>query len=191
MNSYDDEKLVRQAQAGDIAAFETLVKLHQQFAFQVALSALSSPQEAEDATQEAFVKVWQALPNFRQEARFRTWLYRIVMNLCYNRIPRLRQDFYTLEEEFFQGNLIDQDQQSAPDTYLEEKQLFDFLHRQIDCLPEKYRIMLLLRFREGCSYAEIAEILDIPLGTVKTGIFRAREQLRAAVADYHKERVWT
>ena len=51
--------------------------------------------------------------------------------------------------------------------------------------------MLLLRFREGCSYAEIAEILDIPLGTVKTGIFRAREQLRAAVADYHKERVWT
>lgn len=191
MNSYDDEKLVRQAQAGDIAAFETLVKLHQQFAFQVALSALSSPQEAEDATQEAFVKVWQALPNFRQEARFRTWLYRIVMNLCYNRIPRLRQDFYTLEEEFSQGNLIDQVQQSAPDTYLEEKQLFDFLHRQIDCLPEKYRIMLLLRFREGCSYAEIAEILDIPLGTVKTGIFRAREQLRAAVADYHKERVWT
>ena len=113
------------------------------------------------------------------------------MNLCYNRIPRLRQEFNTLEEEFSQQSMIDQDQQSAPDTYLEEKQLFDFLHRQIDCLPEKYRIMLLLRFREGCSYAEIAEMLDIPLGTVKTGIFRAREQLRAAVADYHKERVWT
>ena len=99
MDRQREDKLVHRAQQGDTQAFAELVLEHQRFAFNLALRALSDPQEAEDIVQEAFLKAWQALSRFRRQARFQTWLYRIVMNLCYNRLPRLRVEMEQANEE--------------------------------------------------------------------------------------------
>src|SRR5829696_2775981 len=92
----DEAGLVRRAKAGEQEAFGALVLAHQQFVYNLAWRALDDPHEAEDVAQEAFVRAWLALPNFRAQAQFRTWLYRIVTNLCYNRLPRLRRELRAL-----------------------------------------------------------------------------------------------
>ena len=189
MNSAAENNLVRKAQEGDTQAFAELVLAHQQFAFHVALRALNNSQDAEDVVQDAFVKVWKSLKSFRQDSRFRTWLYRIVMNLCYNQLPKLRKDINTLDPDSIHLELMDTNPNMDPIIRLEGKETLTFIQQQIKSLPDQYRIMLLLRYQQGCSYAEISEILDVPLGTVKTGIFRARERLKDSVYKYQEESV--
>ncbi len=187
MNSAAEDNLVRKAQEGDTRAFAELVLAHQQFAFHVALRALNNSQDAEDVVQDAFVKVWKSLKSFRHDSRFRTWLYRIVMNLCYNQLPKLRKDINTLDPDSIHLELMDTNLNMDPVIRLEGKETLTFIQQQIKSLPDQYRIMLLLRYQQGCSYAEISEILDVPLGTVKTGIFRARERLKDSVYKYQEE----
>ncbi|MEW5869696.1 MAG: sigma-70 family RNA polymerase sigma factor [Chloroflexota bacterium] len=185
----DEVELVRRAQAGEAQAFGELVLAHQQFAYNLALRGLGDPLEAEDIAQEAFVRAWQALPNFRGQAQFRTWLYRIVTNLCYNRLPRLRSELCALGEEQMQdtpGESPDLD----PLTRLETQEQQAFLHQQIEALPESYRMLVMLRFQQELSYAEIAEVVSMPIGTVKTGLFRARQRLYEALRQYEQEAVW-
>jgi RNA polymerase sigma-70 factor (ECF subfamily) len=189
LNSAAEDNLVRKAQEGDTRAFAELVLAHQQFAFHVALRALNNSQDAEDVVQDAFVKVWKSLKSFRQDSRFRTWLYRIVMNLCYNQLPKLRKDINTLDPDSIHLELMDTNLNMDPILRLEGKETLTFIQQQIKSLPDQYRIMLLLRYQQGCSYAEISEILDVPLGTVKTGIFRARERLKDSVYKYQEESV--
>jgi len=187
LNLAEEGNLVRKAQEGDTGAFAELVREHQQFAYHVALRALNNTQDAEDIVQEAFVKVWESLTSFRHDSRFRTWLYRIVMNLCYNQLPRLRKDINALDQDSIHLELSDTSLDMDPVLCLEGKETLTFIQQQIKYLPDQYRIMLLLRYQQGCSYAEISEILDVPLGTVKTGIFRARERLKNAVYQYQEE----
>jgi RNA polymerase sigma-70 factor (ECF subfamily) len=187
LNSAAEDNLVRKAQEGDTRAFAELVLAHQQFAFHVALRALNNSQDAEDVVQDAFVKVWKSLKSFRHDSRFRTWLYRIVMNLCYNQLPKLRKDINTLDPDSIHLELMDTNLNMDPVIRLEGKETLTFIQQQIKSLPDQYRIMLLLRYQQGCSYAEISEILDVPLGTVKTGIFRARERLKDSVNKYQEE----
>jgi len=189
LNLAEEDNLVQKAREGDTRAFAELVRAHQQFAYHVALRALNNTQDAEDIVQEAFVKVWESLTSFRHDSRFRTWLYRIVMNLCYNQLPRLRKDINALDQDSIHLELSDTNLDMDPVLRLEGKETLTFIQQQIKYLPDQYRIMLLLRYQQGCSYAEISEILDVPLGTVKTGIFRARERLKDAVYQYFEERV--
>ena len=189
MNLTEEDNLVQKAREGDTRAFAELVRAHQQFAYHVALRALNNTQDAEDIVQEAFVKAWESLTSFRHDSRFRTWLYRIVMNLCYNQLPRLRKDINALDQDSIHLELSDTNLDMDPVLRLEGKETLTFIQQQIKYLPDQYRIMLLLRYQQGCSYAEISEILDVPLGTVKTGIFRARERLKDAVYQYFEERV--
>ena len=189
MNLAEEDNLVQKAREGDTRAFAELVRAHQQFAYHVALRALNNTQDAEDIVQEAFVKAWESLTSFRHDSRFRTWLYRIVMNLCYNQLPRLRKDINALDQDSIHLELSDTNLDMDPVLRLEGKETLTFIQQQIKYLPDQYRIMLLLRYQQGCSYAEISEILDVPLGTVKTGIFRARERLKDAVYQYFEERV--
>jgi len=189
LNLAEEDNLVQKAREGDTRAFAELVRAHQQFAYHVALRALNNTQDAEDIVQEAFVKVWESLTSFRHDSRFRTWLYRIVMNLCFNQLPRLRKDINALDQDSIHLELSDTNLDMDPVLRLEGKETLTFIQQQIKYLPDQYRIMLLLRYQQGCSYAEISEILDVPLGTVKTGIFRARERLKDAVYEYFEERV--
>lgn len=187
MNLAAERDLVRRAQEGDSRAFGELVETHQGFAYNVALRAVDNSQDAEDIVQEAFVRAWKSLASFRVEARFRTWLYRIVINQCYSQLPRLRREVIRLDAPNGQDTVPDKSPEGDPVASLEDRQVLEFIQEQIRILPGQYQILLLLRHQKGCSYAEIAEIMDLPLGTVKTGIHRARKKLREALAQDQEE----
>jgi RNA polymerase sigma-70 factor (ECF subfamily) len=180
-----EQALVARAQAGDADAFGALVTAHQQFVYNLAWRALGDEREAEDAAQEAFVRAWLALPNFRGQAQFSTWLYRIVTNLCCNRLPRLRRELTALADD--QADAVPDESTPDPASGLEAGERRAFLHRQIGALPESQRLLVLLRYQHELPYEEIATVLSLPLGTVKTGLFRARARLRAALQAYEEE----
>lgn len=179
--SQSEEQLIERAQQGDTAAFEALVNQHAQLVYNLALRTLNNPQEADDVAQETFVRAWRALPRFRAEARFSTWLYRITTNLCYNRLPQLKQELTALDPSE-DVELVDWSQQV--DKYLLTAEMRRELQKALDNLSESYRLLLTLRHLQGLSYAEIAEITEMPLGSVKTGIFRARREMREALSHY-------
>ncbi len=182
----DEKGLVRRAQHGDTDAFAVLVSEHQQFVYNLALRALDDAHEAEDAAQDAFVRAWMALPNFRGQAQFRTWLFRIVTNVCYNRAPRLRRELSAIGDEEV-TELPDETPFGAdPALGVEDAQRRAFLHRQIGSLPENYKVLVTLRYQQELSYEEIASVLSLPLGTVKTGLFRAKAQLREALREFEE-----
>lgn len=170
----EEKALIRRAQQGDSQAFEQLVLLHGAYVYNLALRTLNHPQEAEDIAQEALVRAWQALPRFRLESKFSTWLYRIVTNLCYNRLPTLKKNLLDLEDEV--GVLADK--RPLPEQALLAQFTRQQLVEAIVDLPESYRLLITLRHVQGLSYQEIAEVAELPLGTVKTGIHRARKQLQ-------------
>ena len=146
----------------------------------LAWRALGDEHEAQDAAQEAFLRVWQALPNFRGQALFRTWVYRIVTNVCYGRLPRLRRQLAALGE--MEVGEVPDESQTDPGAGLKADEQRAFLWKQIKALPESYRVLVLLRYQKGLPDEEIASVLSLPLGTVKTGLFRARARLRAALS---------
>ncbi|MCP4537556.1 MAG: sigma-70 family RNA polymerase sigma factor [Chloroflexi bacterium] len=173
MKKKSDAELVAKARQGDEAAFEQLVRKHQRYVFNVAYRVLGDYAEAEDMTQEAFVRAWRGLPGFRGQAQFTTWLYRIVHNLCLNRLPKLQRELLQTEplEEVLASSAP-----SLPDHFEAQEQV-TLLHTELARLPEKYRLVLTLRYLQHLSYNEIAATLDVPMGTVKTHIYRARKLL--------------
>jgi RNA polymerase sigma-70 factor (ECF subfamily) len=175
----DDAVWVRRAQAGDAQAFERLVMAHQHFVFNLALRVLADPHEAEDVAQDAFVRAWSALPRFRGQSKFSTWLYRITTNLCYNRLPRLRRELNALVDDDL-AEVPDDRQTDAPEAQVEDARRQAFLQQALADLPTGQRLLLSLRFQQALSYEDIATVTGLPLGTVKTGLFRARARLRDA-----------
>ena len=184
MGGNDEQNWVERARTGDVEAFGALVSAHQQFVYNLAWRALGDEHEAQDAAQEAFLRVWQALPNFRGQAQFRTWLYRIVTNVCYGRLPRLRRQLSALGE--MDVAEMPDERQADPSAALEADEQRTLLWRQIEALPESYRVLVLLRYQQNLPYEEIASILSLPLGTVKTGLFRARARLRQALSAFEE-----
>ena len=182
-----EAELVRRAQAGDADAFAALVTEHQRFVYNLALRVVNDAREAEDVAQEAFVRAWLALPNFRRQAQFRTWLYRIVTNLCCNRLPRLRRDLAALGDEEVDETSAAVDERANPAYDVEADERRAFLQQRLAALPESYRLLVSLRYQQELSYEEIANVLGLPLGTVKTGLFRARAQLREALREFEGE----
>ena len=183
--------LIRMAQAGDREAFGVLVDQNQRYVFNLALRVVGDEQEAEDLAQEAFVRAWLALANFRSQARFRTWLFRIVTNLCYNRLPGLRRELSDLGEDCLTEVPDDSPSEIDPVSSIEAKERRTYLHRRIDELPESFRLLIVLRYQQGLAYDEIARVVSLPLGTVKTGLFRAKERLRETLNVYEEDPAWT
>lgn len=165
----DDVHLVRAAQSGDTDAFEELIRRHQLAAYRVALRMLGSPADAEDATQEALFQVWRALPSFRGESAFTTWLYRIVVSRCLNAIAARRPAFELRDDE--------RDQRPGPlETVEAHAHLENVKQAMVQLTPEQ-RAPLVLREFEGLSYEEIGEVLGISLAAVKGRLHRARLEL--------------
>lgn len=183
MDRREEQQLIARAKDGDTAAFAALVHAHGQLVYNLALRTLGDPQEAEDMAQEAFVRAWQSLDSFRGEARFSTWLYRIVTNLCYNRLPRLKRELEALDPD---EDVLLPAQRPSVEKQLLNDQLRIHLWRAIEELPEQYRMLITLRHLQGMSYREIAEVTETPLGTVKTGIYRARRRLQEALTAYEE-----
>ena len=182
--------LIQRAQKGDQEAFAALVSEHQRYVYNLALRVLKNEEEALDLAQETFVRAWAALPNFRGQSRFRTWLYRIVTNLCYNRLPSLRRSLNELGDDVIAVLPETRVAFDNPAENLEFRELLFNLHRAIDQLDDNYRLLITLRYQNGLSYEEIATMLNLPLGTVKTGLFRAKEKLRRVLESY-EEPSWT
>jgi RNA polymerase sigma-70 factor (ECF subfamily) len=178
--------LIQRAQKGEHDAFAILVDEHQRYVYNLALRVLKDENEALDLTQETFVRAWAALPNFRGQSQFRTWLYRIVTNLCYNRLPNLRRSLNELGDDVMED--IPDSNFDTPAREFESNERRRHLHQAIEDLDANYKLLITLRYQNELSYEEIASTLNLPLGTVKTGIFRAKEQLRKSLT--HLEEAW-
>jgi len=186
--SATETTLIQRAQKGDHDAFAALVDEHQRYVYNLALRVVKDENEALDLTQETFVRAWTALPNFKGQSQFRTWLYRIVTNLCYNRLPNLRRSLNDLGDDAMED--IPESKFNSPSQEFESNETRRYLFQAIDDLGTNYKLLITLRYQDELSYEEIASTLNLPLGTVKTGIFRAKAQLRAALESL-EEQSWT
>ena len=181
-----DDKLVKRAKKGDSRAFDLLVLKYQGRVAQLVSRYLNNAAEVEDVTQEAFIKAYRALPNFRGDSAFYTWLYRIAANAAKNHLVALGRrpssDMALDDSEVFDvpGQLKDHE---SPDEVIMGQQLEMLISRTIEELPVELRAALTLREFEGLSYEEIADVLECPIGTVRSRIFRAREAIDVKVAQ--------
>lgn len=177
-----DQQLVERAQRGDKHAFELLVAKYQRRLGRLISRFVRDSAEAEDVTQEAFIKAYRALPAFRGESAFYTWLYRIGINTAKNyllalgrRAPTSTQFDAEDSEEFEDAGLLQE--VSTPENELMSKQVVEVVNSSLQQLPDDLRTALTLREIEGLSYEEIAEVMNCPIGTVRSRIFRAREAI--------------
>ena len=177
-----DQQLVERAQRGDKRAFELLVEKYQRKLGRLLARFIRDPAEVEDVTQEAFIKAYRALPAFRGDSAFYTWLYRIGINTAKNYLMALGRRAPTsteVEAEDAEG-FEDAEQLrdiNTPESMLLSKEIATTVNAAIEELPEELRTAIQLREIEGMSYEDIARIMDCPIGTVRSRIFRAREAI--------------
>lgn len=193
-----DQALVERAQHGDQRAFGLLVEKYQRKLGRLLSRMIRDQAEVEDVVQESFIKAYRALPNFRGDSAFYTWLYRIGINTAKNylvsmgRRPQVSNDIEIEDAENFEdGNELRT--MDTPETELMSKQIAKTVNDTVASLPEELRTAITLREIEGLSYEEIATLMNCPIGTVRSRIFRAREtisqQLRPLL-DTPKDRRW-
>ncbi|WP_114571390.1 RNA polymerase sigma factor SigW [Exiguobacterium flavidum] len=175
-------RLIERVKGGDRDAFAALVDLYKDGAFLVAFRVLRDRMEAEDATQEAFIRVYTKIDTYNAQWKFRTWLYRIVTNVSIDRL-RKKQPDYSLDAEMSGTEGLTLYSQLESKDKLPEQQAVESEQRSeveqaIAMLPEKYRVPLVLKYVEDLSLKEISEMTDLPVATVKTRIHRGREALK-------------
>ena len=176
-----DQQLVVRVQKGDKRAFDLLVLKYQGRMHAIVGRFVRDTDEVPDVVQEAFIKAYRALPKFRGESQFYTWLYRIAVNTAKNYlVARSRRppgsDIDVVDAEYYDGSDYLKDL-GTPENNLFRDELGALIHKTISDLPEDLRTAVTLREFEGLSYDEIAEIMDCPVGTVRSRIFRARETI--------------
>jgi RNA polymerase sigma-70 factor (ECF subfamily) len=188
LGEQDDAQLVRASQHGDRDAFALLIQRYQHRIFNMILRILQDYEEACEITQEAFLAAWQGLPAFRGEARFPTWLYRIAYHCCLRQLEQRRRD-RALQSAMQAQQLLDEadDQERRADSRLEARDRQQMIRQQLEALPSKYRIVLILRHLQDLTYEEMADILMLPIGTIKTHLFRARNLLKERLLAQRSE----
>ena len=177
-----DQQLVERAQRGDKSAFELLVATYQRKLARLLSRFIRDPAEVEDVAQEAFIKAYRALPSFRGESAFYTWLYRIGINTAKNYLVAMGRRAPTTTEFDSEDaeNFEDGDQLrdvNTPENELMSKQIAQTVNDTMEALPEELRTAIVLREIDGLSYEEIATVMNCPIGTVRSRIFRARETI--------------
>jgi len=193
-----DQQLVERAQRGDKRAFELLVEKYQRKLGRLLARFIRDPAEVEDVTQEAFIKAYRALPAFRGNSAFYTWLYRIGINTAKNYLMALgRRAPTSTEVEAEDAEGFEDGEQlrdiNTPESILLSKEIAVTVNATIEQLPEELRTAIQLREIEGMSYEDIARIMDCPIGTVRSRIFRAREAIAERLRpllDTRKDQRW-
>jgi len=193
-----DQQLVERVQRGDKRAFELLVEKYQRKLARLLSRLIRDPGEVEDVTQEAFIKAYRALPSFRGDSAFYTWLYRIGINTAKNYLVAMGRraptstDVEAEEAEGQEGGELLRDI-NTPESLLLTKEIGSTVNAAIEALPEELRSAIQLRELEGMSYEEIAKLMDCPIGTVRSRIFRAREAIAERLKpllDDTKDKRW-
>ena len=193
-----DRQLVTRAQGGDKQAFSLLVEKYQRKLARLLSRFIRDPAEVEDVTQEAFIKAYRALPAFRGDSAFYTWLYRIGINTAKNYLMAMgRRAPTSTEIEAEEAEGFEEGEQlrdiNTPESVLLSNEIAETVNATIEGLPEELRRAIQMRELEGMSYEDIAKVMDCPIGTVRSRIFRAREaiaeQLRPLL-DTGKDRRW-
>jgi RNA polymerase sigma-70 factor, ECF subfamily len=178
LKAYDEVQLVKASQQGNQDAFADLVQRHQRRVFNMSLRMLQDYEDADEITQEAFLAAWQGLPSFRGEACFTTWLYRITYHCCLRQLERRKRErslqVVIQAEQILEGA----NKENQIEDIIELRDRQTIVHEQIEKLPTKYRMVLILRHFQEMTYGEMADILTMPVGTIKTHLFRARNLLK-------------
>lgn len=173
----EELELVKRAQKGDQTAFRALVERYQQYVYTLALGMLSSPQDAEDAAQEAFLSAWRGLPKFRMEAKFSTWLYRLTVNAATDLLRRRKKTQGQVSVEEAPVAVTTPDPGPTPEEAAERRERQAAVQQALMQLSQSHRTILLLREVEGLDYQEIGAALHLPPGTVRSRLARARLEL--------------
>jgi len=180
-NQSSDKKLVKRVQKGDKGAFDLLVLKYQHRIINLVMRYVRDPELAQDITQEAFIKAYRALPRFRGDSAFYTWMYRIAVNTAKNHLAAQRRrpmnvelDLQDPEQYDLHAKLKETD---TPEGMALSNELRELVERAIAALPEDLRTAIILRELEGMSYEEIAQTMECPVGTVRSRIFRARDAI--------------
>ncbi len=180
---HNDLKIIKKCKRGEEAAFEVLLNRYRNAIYNLCFRMVRNSEDARDLAQEIFIKVFSLLDRYDERYAFSSWLFRIGTNHCIDHLRRNRLRFLSLdgsqdaEGEEFQLQLPASDPE--PDTVLERKEALERLEEVIDELPPHYRVITLLRHDQQLAYEEIAQILELPLGTVKARIHRARNMIQS------------
>ncbi|OGA11650.1 MAG: RNA polymerase sigma factor RpoE [Betaproteobacteria bacterium RIFCSPHIGHO2_12_FULL_69_13] len=193
-----DRQLVTRAQRGDKRAFELLVEKYQRKLARLLSRFIRDPAEVEDVTQEAFIKAYRALPAFRGDSAFYTWLYRIGINTAKNYLMAMgRRAPTSTEVEAEEAEGFEEGEQlrdiNTPESVLLSQEIATTVNATIEQLPEELRTAIQLREIEGMSYEDIARVMECPIGTVRSRIFRAREAIAERLRpllDTGKDKRW-
>lgn len=180
-----DAELVNQAKQGKMEAFELLVNRYQQKVANVISKFVKDRHEIQDVAQEVFIKVFRALPNFRGDSSFYTWIYRIAVNTSKNHLVSKSRRIQNTQVEFEEAENFssneDQRNLDTPDAVYARGELEQTMSKAIATLPDDLKTAIVLREVDGLSYEEIAEKMDCPIGTVRSRIFRARDAIDQAM----------
>jgi RNA polymerase sigma-70 factor (ECF subfamily) len=181
----DDRELIARARTGDERAYRALLVKYERAVYNVCYKMVRDREEARDLSQEAFMKVFAMLDRYNPDYAFSNWLLKITSNLCIDAMRKRRVDTLPMDEpvQSSKGEFERQypSRDDTPDQVLAKKEQMSMLSRAIDNLPAHYRIMIVLRHQEHLSYEDIAQVLSLPLGTVKARIHRAREMLKTVL----------
>jgi RNA polymerase sigma-70 factor (ECF subfamily) len=180
-NELLDEKLIKRVQSGDKRAFDLLVLKYQSKVSKLVARFIRDVDEVQDVTQDAFIKIYKAIPGFRGESAFYTWIYRIAVNTAKNHLisrsrrpPQNDIDSQDAEQIIVDSRLRDEE---TPERLIQRKEIEQAINEALAQLPEDLRTAVTLREYEGMSYEEIAAVMDCPVGTVRSRIFRARDAI--------------
>ncbi len=184
--NHTDLELVKRVQAGDKSAFDVLVLKYQQKVVNLVMRYVHDPHIAMDISQESFIKAYRGLKNFRGDSAFYTWLYRISINTAKNHlVSRSRRmpddDIDAQEAEQYEGGGKLRDM-STPENEMMTQEIHSTIASAIEALPDDLRIAITLRELEGLSYEEISDVMECPIGTVRSRIFRARDAIEKELA---------
>lgn len=175
---YNENKLIERASGGDPSAFNRLMEAHERRMYAVALRMCGNREDAQDCLQEAMLRIYRSISGFKGQSSFATWVYRITMNTCLDELRRKKNKQNTSLDSLLDTGWSPQDESASPEKHAVQSETRRLLHEAIRDLPEDMRSAIVLRDIQGLSYEEIAQALDINVGTIKSRISRGREKLR-------------
>ena len=181
MTDQNEARLVKRAKQGDMHAFEELILQHEKIVYNVALRMMNHSEDAKDISQEVFLKAYRNIGNFDERSQFSTWIYRITANTCIDEMRKRKgRQSFSLEEEL-EGEEGSMQRQVADAGETPE------VLQALECLSPEHKVAVILRDIKGLSYEEIAEILELTLGTVKSRISRGRNQLKQEILKLREQ----